>query len=109
MKCPICNHFLPEVMLYRDNIPQSWIFGECLECKKAEIARMEMSPGTSVKFRRSTSEKAERNGGFDFVEVSAIVAQRCRYNGQMIWVDEELGVLAVFKDPVTREFYGQSA
>jgi hypothetical protein len=74
---------------------------------------MEMEPGISLRFkglrREARLQCVDIEAGFDYVEVNAGLASRCRYYGQMVWIEEEKMVVAVFIDPDTRTFYGQGA
>lgn len=72
---------------------------------------MTMVEGPSVRFKYAEQNKgiqqANIKGGYDIVEVSPEVAARSRYYGDVAYLDEDTGVVAIFLDPVTGRFYGQ--
>jgi hypothetical protein len=70
-----------------------------------------MVEGTSLRFRYYDKNKglvqALVKEGYDYVEVPPELAARSRYCGDMAWIDDDIGVVAIFVDPVTGWFYGQ--
>jgi hypothetical protein len=107
--CPNCGKPLPDVLPFDSNgKPGMWYFGDCPCFRRL---RVDMTPGTSLKFSHTekfkSNEVIARDATYEYVEVSDDIAKRSRYTGEMMWIDEEVGAVAIFLDPVTHTFYGQ--
>jgi hypothetical protein len=96
--CSICNCPLDAVL---DLQVHTWRYEGCARCREAEKLKMELVEGGALKFLDSDYKTHK------LVELTADTILRCRYMGAMVYVPGEECVVAVFKDMVTGDLYGQ--
>jgi hypothetical protein len=86
-----------------------WEYDFCPCCFKHKDIKVDMVEGTSLMFPRSDGVRSQRIADvsvYEYVEVSAELAARCRYH-QDIALVKDIGIVAIFMDTLTGTFYGQ--